>query len=226
MLKETFNGTLTAVKKISKTIFLLNFVSFRGQGRSSHEINNWLTKKISFWKGMSYNSFLRLFKFKAAKYTRRGPKLSYIQILSNLEIKGGHHMRLITGRLNKSVLRVHELPQFVVIIQVQGCQIYNNLPTGFKRNKRKPCASIKDHFSVTDRFSRLRDNVQGSLPWGSLPTGFKRNKRKPWGSIKDNFSVDDRLLRLLCLRCQSPLLVTFVIILFDSLFVMLFYCVF
>ena len=165
---------------------------------------------------------------------------------------------------------MHKLPQFVVIIHVQGGQIYNNLqtgfkknkekpcasikyhflvtdnwvqkeqekscasiknhfsvtdrfsrlqdnvqgylpwgslPTGFKRNNRKPCASIKDHFSVNDRFSRFRDNVQGPLPWQNLPTGFKRNKRQSWGSIKDHFSETDRFLRLLCLRCQSLLLV-------------------
>ena len=36
---------------------------------------------------------------------------------------------------------------------------------------------MKYHFSVTDRFSRLRGNIQGSLPWESLPTGFKKNKR-------------------------------------------------
>ena len=90
MLKESFNGTLTAVKKRSKTILLSN--------------------------------------------------------LSHLEVKGGLHMRLIAGRLKKTFLRVHELPQFVVIILVQGCQIYNNLPTGFKGNKRKPRTYIKDSF--------------------------------------------------------------------------------
>ena len=71
-----------------------------------------------------------------------------------------------------------------------------SMPTGFKTNKRKPCTSIKNHFSVTDRFSRLRDNVQGSLSWGSLPTGFKRKNRKPCTSIKDHFSVTDRFSRL------------------------------
>ena len=49
---------------------------------------------------------------------------------------------------------------------------------------------------MTDRFSRIRDNVQGSLPWRSLPTGFKRKKRKPCASIKDHFSVTDRFSRL------------------------------
>ena len=130
--------------------------------------------------------------------SRRGPKLSYFQILSHLEVKGGPQMRLITGRLNKKqFLRVHALPQFVVIILVQGCQIYNNLPTGFKRNKRKLCASIKDYFSVTDRFSRFWDIVQVSLPWGSLPTGFKKNKRKPCASIKDTFFSDWQVFKTL-----------------------------
>ena len=40
MLKESFIGTLTAVKKRSKTILPSNFISFGGQRRSSHRINS------------------------------------------------------------------------------------------------------------------------------------------------------------------------------------------
>ena len=82
---------------------------------------------------------------------------------------------------------MHKLPQFVVIIHVQGGQIYNNLPTGFKKNKEKPYASIKYHFLVTDRFSRLRDNVQGTLTWGASRLGSKGTRENHEDQSKSVF---------------------------------------
>ena len=111
-------------------------------------------------------------------------------------------------------LLTHKAKGLCYLLISQGAIYAHGAPPSTDWVQKEEEKTMRIHqrpFFVTDRFSRLRDNVQEPLLWGSFSTGFKRNKRKARGSIKEHFSVTDRVLRLLYLRRQLALLVVFVL---------------